>query len=97
MGYESLAPQGEAPGWEVFPDYGLLLNVWEIGQDCVLTFPTHFDVVSLLSTPYEGVTSPVLFFRPEEIIPHIYIAIDLVCLSEKVSSGSSYVAISKGN
>lgn len=73
VGYGSLAPQGEVPGWEVFPNYGLLLNAWEIWQDCVLTFPTHFDVVSLLFTPCEGVTSPVLFFRPKEIIPRIYI------------------------
>ena len=63
-------PPGEAPGCGFFPNYGLLLNAWEIWQCCVLTFPTHFDVVSLWFTPCEGVTSPVLFFPSEEIIPY---------------------------
>ena len=49
--------------------------------------PSRFDVVSLLFVPCEEVALPVFSLFPEEIIPHM--AVDLVCLWEKVSSESS--------
>ena len=41
-----------------------------------------------------GIAQLVFGYVPEETIP--YVAVDLVCLWEEVSSGSSYVAILNG-
>lgn len=60
--------------------------------------PTHFDMDLLSFTQCIGVSQPVFrvcFCFSEKVVP--YVAVDLVCLWEDVSSGSCYVTILNGN
>ena len=56
VGYEPFTPQVETPGFEFSPKCELPHEHWGLWQDCVSTFPSWFDVVSLLYAECEGVT-----------------------------------------
>lgn len=77
VGYKPFSPRGEALGFEFPPDLGLPHWVWGLG-DCVLTFSTHFDMVSLLFAQCEGATLPVFRVFSEKSVP--YIPVDSMCL-----------------
>lgn len=84
MGHNSLTPQGRAP------DYGLLFLRWAfLARLCLhLSYPFQYGPFTLcLGSPVQ------VAFRSfsEEIIP--YVAVEMLCLWEKVSSRSLYCAL----
>ena len=87
--HKSLIPQGEAPYCEIFPNCGSWFQGWGFWQDHDSDSPTHLNVALLSFVAEEPLASFQVFFRG--IV--LYVAIDLVCLWEKVSSRSSYTSI----
>lgn len=64
---------------------------WGFWQDHVYASSIHLDVVFCCEGAVHLVFRVVLFCFTEGIV--LYIAVDLVCAWQKVSSGSSYAAI----
>lgn len=99
VGYESFA------SWRS-SRLGLLSQLWItpqcVGNMAVLCLNLSYSLWCGFPLVYPmggGYFTSSFFFPSEEIIPYppTHTAIDLVCLSEKVSSWSSYIAILNGN
>ena len=78
-------------------DYRLSHWGWGLWWDCISASSTHFVGFFFFFFPMCRSSSPSFRFCcccccfPEEIVP--YLAVDLVCLLEKISSGTSYIMI----
>ena len=82
-------------GFEFPSNFGSLFQGWVLWQDCIPACPTHFDVVFFSFAQCVVIAQPACRYFSEEIFP--YLAVDLVCLQEEVSSGSSCVTVLNQN
>lgn len=92
MGFEPLAPSGEALGFQFPLNCGWLCWKKGLWRDCVPASPIPFDVglLSFFQTCRNHAVVSLFFFFPGKVVAYVAVGLVCLCLWEKVGSGSSF-------